>query len=495
MSDHLTTTETTRAATASSAEGAPDQGAVAIEAIPSAALTDSPVTIVVRHLRPRQVITVTAEVSTPGGTRWASAATFVADATGEVDLAIQTPVYGDYAVPDAQGLLWSLSVQPDSPSPLANARFLDTAPADFEVILRVLDASTHSTGGPELASTRIVRWGVHPKVQREDLRTDGLHGTLYLPPGAGPHPALIIVPGSDGGVPESWAALYASHGYAALALGYFNVPEAPQLPRYLVDIPLEYFAQALQWLQRHEWIDADRVGISGASRGGELALLLASRHPELRLVLAWAPGSHVQSGFAGPDETRENPPAWTHGGEPIPFAAFPSVRRTVPAETLEGYLVPAINSIRGFTDRDRYRDAEIAVERINGPIAFIAGEQDTLWPSAIYSRWAIERLEEHDFPHPHVLWSYPEAGHTVGPAGHPATIRHLQENRQGPDGTELPAFHQGGRPAGIAAARADLWPRVLDFLAEHLSSDDSSAVGERAALEPDQSNRQEETSS
>ena len=44
-------------------------------------------------------------------------------------------------------------------------------------------------------------------------------GTLFLPPGRGPHPCVIALDGGGGGVNEYWGAILASQGYAALALG------------------------------------------------------------------------------------------------------------------------------------------------------------------------------------------------------------------------------------------------------------------------------------
>jgi len=89
---------------------------------------------------------------------------------------------------------------------------------------------------------------------------DGLVAALYLPPtDAGVTvPALIVISGSDGGI--AGAAMYgeplAANGYAVLALAYFAMTG---LPRDLVEIPLEYFKLAIDWLQSHPSIDPDRV--------------------------------------------------------------------------------------------------------------------------------------------------------------------------------------------------------------------------------------------
>ena len=55
----------------------------------------------------------------------------------------------------------------------------------------------------------------------------------------------MVLNGSGGGINEPRAALYASHGFAALALGYFK---APGLSDYISNTRLELFEAALQWM-------------------------------------------------------------------------------------------------------------------------------------------------------------------------------------------------------------------------------------------------------
>src|SRR2546428_3363941 len=79
-------------------------------------------------------------------------------------------------------------------------------------------------------------------VTRRDVQADGVVGTLFTPASPGPHPAVIVLAGSGGGAWLSPAALLASRGYAALALGDFRMPG---LPHGLVNIPIEYFEAAI----------------------------------------------------------------------------------------------------------------------------------------------------------------------------------------------------------------------------------------------------------
>jgi dienelactone hydrolase len=120
-------------------------------------------------------------------------------------------------------------------------------------------------------------------VTRHVIRTDGLVGTLFLPPEPGPHPAVMVVSGGGGGIDEFRGAILASHGYAALALGHFAVEGRP---RGLVNIPLEYFETAIGWMRAQKWFDSRLLAVWGASRGGELALLLGATFAEINAVAA-----------------------------------------------------------------------------------------------------------------------------------------------------------------------------------------------------------------
>lgn len=103
-------------------------------------------------------------------------------------------------------------------------------------------------------------------------------GTTYGPPGDGPFPAILVLHGSEGGW-SGWshrnAVLLAAHGYLAFPLSYSqdgNVWNAGQIR----DIPLERTQAALEALSQFAPCRGQPLGIYGASRGAEQALLLSS---------------------------------------------------------------------------------------------------------------------------------------------------------------------------------------------------------------------------
>jgi dienelactone hydrolase len=114
------------------------------------------------------------------------------------------------------------------------------------------------------------------KVRSIPIRDEGLVGTLFLPTTPPPYPVVITLGGSAPGIFTAPAVPFASQGIAALALAYFGME---QLPQELKRIPLEYFGTAIRWCSRRKELRAEAIGVAGASRGGELALLVGAYLP------------------------------------------------------------------------------------------------------------------------------------------------------------------------------------------------------------------------
>jgi hypothetical protein len=141
-----------------------------------------------------------AEVGTPAlsaaptveATRWQSRATFISDNDGQVDVAHQAPVSGTYEGIAPMGLFWSMDRLPSDAGPAPPGAIMLPVPIRLEA---------EATDGRR-AEITIVRGIAGPGVTRQVIRTDGLVGTLFLPPGAGPHravhPGLFSVPDGTG---------------------------------------------------------------------------------------------------------------------------------------------------------------------------------------------------------------------------------------------------------------------------------------------------------
>jgi dienelactone hydrolase len=406
------------------------------------ALVDSPWAVRLRGFPPASRVEMMATLGGWGGAPWRSWAVFEADAAGEVALATAPALSGSYRGVSAMGLFWSMERQDEA----APAIPLD---GDFPLTLAAgtLDGAR--------AEARLERRLVSTGVTRRDVEDDGLVGTLFTPASPGPHPAVIVLSGESGGVWPSLAALLASRGYAALALGYFGMPG---LPRNLVNIPLEYFEKAVAWLLETARPRERFVAAIGISRGGELALLLGATLPAISAVVAYAP-SGVVFGPLGPAEPGDS--AWTRRGRPL--AHLGQRNRSVDWAAIDPNRTPIVERPlyeSMLRDREAVERSSIPVEQTKGPVLLISGKADDQWPSSELAQIAYHRLQGSRHPYPFAHLSYEGAGHGLSFPYMPTTVTSYVN----PFTRRL--YSLGGQPALTARANADSWPRVLAFLAD-----------------------------
>lgn len=422
---------------------------------PAVDLIDVPRQIRVEHVTPGQTVEITA-LTRRNGVLWQSQAAFVAGADGTVDLGRDAPVSGDYAGVAPMGLVWSQSPVDSSSREHFNHPVTEALVTD--VVARVAGAQAQASFTQRLAADGVTR---------QDVREEGLVGTLYLPPGPGPFPAVMILNGSGGGINEPRAALYASRGYAAFALAYFK---APGLSDYISNTPLEYFQTGLRWLRKKVQPKHDFVAISGQSRGGELVLLLGATFPEeVSAVVAYVPGAVVHSGqnACDPKIGREGP-TWLLGGKPIPHV-WENNRTATWAPFDEG---PAPHRhekaiLTALQDPDAVARARIKVEDIQGPVMLLSGTDDGSWPSSIYSKMVQDKLAQVNHPYPVEWLDYENGGHSILFPYVPTTQLVYAHPVSGKISTS------GGNPKDNARADQESWEGVKQFL--------DAAVAARAA--------------
>jgi dienelactone hydrolase len=393
-----------------------------------------------------------------------ASATYVAADNGTVNVATQAPVEGDYEDIDAAGLFWS-------------ARF--DAGADAATMIAALSSlnplaytATAIVDGVETARLDFSRALLHPHIVRTLIREGRLRGTLFAAEGATDSPAVIVIGGSDGGDLYTWvAALLAGHGFIALSLAYFG---SDDLPKSLIEIPVEYFTEAVAWLSARSvrlkpGTTPTRVGVLGFSRGAEAALLTGATCPDVAAVVALVPGTLTGGDVSGSDFSAMAKPAWTLAGTPLPLLPPPwdpaSMQEAQIAFSTGKPLAARAGILRALEAAgDRVNDVAIRVEHIRGPILLMSGEDDQLWPASRFAEIAEQRLQAANFAYGYEHRRYADAGHFACLPPHlPAatsTARH-------PLVPMLFAF--GGTPRGNAAAAADLWPRIVTFLREHLT--------------------------
>jgi dienelactone hydrolase len=428
--------------------------APSIEIKPESALVDEPLSIKLLNFEPNQSITVRARMSDDSGNEWESYALFKADTMGSVDVNRQSPRVGTYDDVDPMGLLWSM--KPVSTTKMASNYIKKT------LVPAVITFSAEVDGKPVI-SKKIERLYIAPGVERQPVREDGLVGTYFKPPLKDPQPGIIVLSGSEGRLREDLAALLASHGYATLALAYFRIET---LPKELVNIPLEYFEKALQWMEAKESVLDGRLAVLGRSKGGELALLLGATIKQIKAVVAYAGSGVVFPGLRKDRRDKIVHSSWTYKGKEIPFVplkmTFTSLARSIWAKIVRKPFSTEHLYAASLKDHAAVEKAIIKVEKINGPVLLISGKGDTVWPSPQLSQMAIDRLERHNHPYLHEHLSYKGAGHLIDFPYTPTTVN-CQYN---PSTGIILAY--GGNPKENARARAESWSRVLTFFEQSL---------------------------
>lgn len=268
--------------------------------------------------------------------------------------------------------------------------------------------------------------------------------------GDGPRPAILLLGGSEGGLKEYrnvYARQLAAEGYSVLYQGYYATNESN---RSLAAVPIETFEKAIDWLKAREGIDGERIGLIGHSKGAEAALLIASRTPSVKAVVAAMPSDVVWQGFDfDAFDMSQFGSSWSKNGQDLPYVAYVDL----PWSDWMNEGAGAIGKMYklSWDARVNYPGSSIPVENIDAPIMMICGEQDTIWPSCAMARAAEERAQNA------TVYSYQDAGHwAFGPASN------LSE------GDKRYFGQMGGSQDADMAARKDQWPQILAFLEESL---------------------------
>lgn len=428
---------------------------------PASSRMDETLSIVVSGAPPGARIILRARTRDGARLDWESNNTFTAGPDGTVDVARDAPTTG-YAGADPTGPLWTmLPVDPKQ-------RVFFTKRRATPLRVTVTASVTLDAGGGASRETTADEATVERTFGDESVvgrPADGdLVGTLFHHDELRPSPAVILLAGSDGGQLDHAAALLASHGYAVLALSYFGLED---LPPTLAHIDLDYFRRAVTWLLDQPEVDGDaRLTVIGLSRGGELALLLGSRDDRIGAVVAAAPSSIRQAGLTK-NYTDFSQPAWEDGGQPLPFVkggryTFRSFLSFARIWLFARPMRQRRDFERGLADAAA-ADAAIEVERIAGPVMLVAGGDDQLWPSDVYSGRIVERLRDSGFTHEVLRLDYPAAGHFVtfpyGIVSLPPMVSMAPMSRL--------TIDFGGSPVANAEAAADSWQRLLEFLRRH----------------------------
>uniref|UniRef100_A0A8C9PI12 Uncharacterized protein n=1 Tax=Spermophilus dauricus TaxID=99837 RepID=A0A8C9PI12_SPEDA len=376
-------------------------------------LADELVHIQVTGLPPSQMVALKASLKDEKGNLFRSKAFYRANEAGEVDVERDPALGGDYIGVHAMGLFWSL--KPEK----AFQRLLkrDVINDPFRVTLDLYDSVClqDSTTAQPRASQMVQRWFLGPGVQRKQIREGRVRGALFLLPGEGPFPGITYLFGNIGGLVEFRASLLATHGFAVLALAYFAYED---LPEKLLELDLEYFEEVANFLLAHPKIQRPGIGVISVSKDAEAGLAMACYLKQVVVTVC----------ISGPN-------AGVHPDPCLWGCALRNGNRDPRNELNQQSVLP--------------------VEKAQGCILFIVGENDECWDSRAYAEQAMEQLKSHGRSTGKML-VYPGAGHLTELPYAPLCFASWSPALPCP-------VLWGGDPVAHAAAQEHSWGEIQKF--------------------------------
>jgi len=121
-----------------------------------------------------------------------------------------------------------------------------------------------------------------------------LRGWLFVPDGAGPHPAITMAHGFAGvkehGL-ERFARAFADAGFVVLVHDHRGFGASDGAPRYDIDpwAQIADWRRAISFLESQPFVDPARIGLWGSSYAGGHAIVLGATDRRLRAVVAQVP--------------------------------------------------------------------------------------------------------------------------------------------------------------------------------------------------------------
>jgi acyl-coenzyme A thioesterase 1/2/4 len=428
-----------------------------LSATPSEALQPTAIQVTATGFAAGERVTLASRLVDDAGVEWTAHGVFVADAAGRIDLRDAPSEAGTFTGVDPAGLFWSLR-----PQPVADRSFMIKATQKAHKLgqphvdpvkpLRIELTATAEGGSTANCVVTLTR--LADGIDVVPLRDGRLRGMVFRwRDRTKPRGAIMSLTGSGGGVEWGYAPLLASLGYDVVSLAYFAYED---LPPAVVSIPLEYFEEGFAWMRRE--LGATKIAVQGASRGGELTLVLAAHLPnDVAGAIAIVPMFVAAAGWD--PEKGVSGSSWTYRGQDIPFAPpapTPSIEEFRRRGELEPNGYACTPEAKEEVDHPEVREnLAIPVERARGPVLLISGVDDQMWPSAWGSDIVVNRLRAKGFAFQFEHLCLPETGH-ITPL--PNTVT-----------TFCPAlFHSllniflacGGTPAGTARASRMTWDAI-----------------------------------
>ena len=222
------------------------------------------------------------------------------------------------------------------------------------------------------------------KLCKYDYKVDGknLEAISFKPEGAGPFPGLLLIPG-HATTARDWiptGLTFARNGFAGVAVSQpgYGYSEGPA--DFVGPKTIKALSEGYRKFQREPFVDAERMGVVGYSRGGMAASLLAVQLDDVKAVVL---GAGVYDFKKAYDEVK-----------------IEGILRNMERET--GMTKEAI----------RQRSSVLQMEKLKCPVLILHGEKDANVPfsQALLLRDRLTALKK-DFE----IQTFPDKEHSIAP--------------------------------------------------------------------------------
>jgi pimeloyl-ACP methyl ester carboxylesterase len=371
-----------------------------LEINPTVSLCDDRIkSFSISGLPPSSKVKISASMCLPWAkdVKYESFAWFTADLNGNVDLSKQKPDSGNYDFIDNMGLILSLKRVKGKSKDVIRDISIDQS--------LLIDITAEY--GIERSSVKLERLLMSPWMKSLKIN-DEFVGELFYTDNTSKK-TIVFLGGSSNEdlrtiLPP--ASLLASHEFNVLAVAYFG---SKGLNSTLAEIPLEYFENIFSWLEKNQLINCREIYVYGGSIGGILALLLASRYPVIKKVVAFNPLAWTFQGL-----TLKKVSLWTYGGKQLPFirfswgSFFANVISCFIKNKPFGFAYAYRKSLKIAKNRE---EARIKVENSDADILLFGGQKDGWWDTHDACLKTMEELEKHNYQHYYEYISYENGGH------------------------------------------------------------------------------------
>lgn len=412
------------------------------------AFVDDKIKVKILDLIPNSKLRISMKMEFPWceGEEFSSYAVFISNEKGEVDLDLIKPVEGTYESADSMGLIYSLKK-----SKTKGKNIAENISIDEPIIMNMLFES--STERKEIKLKRLFK--------SEDIIvkhiSEGFTGQLFYKEKSSDK-TILMLGGSDGQIQALTllAGPLASKGFNVLIVSYFA---SEGLPDKLEKIPLEYFEKIFEWMKKNEITNTEDIFLHGTSKGGELALLLASRYKQIKKVVVSAPHTYCFQALDGL-MSGKNVSSWSYKGESIPYIEvdnnifYEDLKKNTEKGIPFGFVSTYKKSIERAINKE---EARIKVENSEADILMISGKEDNIWNSYDGCLEILQNLKNNNYLYSVELLAYDEMGHPL-PIPYVIPLSEtLSMNMSGG------VFSSGGTIEGNAEGQFKSWKRTIEF--------------------------------